>query len=57
MRKYMREIYRRRAEKKGLKPSKAVAEAWNRYQIRKAGKLARKLNQARGSHKRPRIAP
>ena len=49
MRKYMREILRRRGEKLGVKPSRYVAAQWNRYEVRKLGKARRRRNQAHGT--------
>lgn len=49
MRKYMREILRRRGERKGLKPSRYVAQMWNRYQARKLGEAQRRANVAHGT--------
>ncbi len=49
MRKHMREILRRRAEKLGVKPSRYVAQAWNRYECRKLGEAERRANKAHGT--------
>lgn len=49
MRKYMREILRRRGEKLGVKPSRYVATQWNRYEARKLGEAKRRANKAHGT--------
>ena len=49
MRKYMREILRRRAERIGVKPSRYVATQWNRYEARKLGEKQRRANVAHGT--------
>ena len=49
MRKHMREIMRRRAERLGVKASRYVAKMWNTYEIKKLGAAERALNQRRGT--------
>lgn len=49
MRKYMREILRRRGERIGVKPSRYVAQMWNRYETRKLGEARRRRNKAHGT--------
>lgn len=44
MRKYRRTIYRAYAERKGIKASRYVREAWERYQIKKVGRAVRVFN-------------
>lgn len=52
MRKHMREILRRRAEKLGVKASRYVAEEWNKHQVRKLGREQRAVNVMRGTKPR-----
>lgn len=52
MRKYIRAIIRTEGEREHLKPSRYVKAAFERIQQKKYGVEKRKLNQARGTHKR-----
>lgn len=52
MRKYIREMIRRQAEKRGFKPSKTVHALWVRYQNEKRGEFVRMANAAKGTHKK-----
>lgn len=52
MRKYIRNALRVEAERMGVKPSKYVAEEYDRYACKKYGKARRRINQAKGTHKR-----
>lgn len=52
MRKYIRNMLRVRAERMGAKPSKHVAEEYDRYAVEKYGATRRRINQAKGTHKR-----
>ena len=49
MRKHMREILRRQAEKKGVKPSRYVRQIWDKYQIKKVGIHRRASNAIYGT--------
>ena len=51
-RKIIRNGMRREAEFHGAKASKFVKNEFDRYQIKKVGATVRKLNQAKGTHKR-----
>lgn len=52
MRKLMREMIRRQAEKEHYKPSRAVHVIWERYQNKKRGEFVRLANVAKGTHKK-----
>lgn len=52
MRRIKRSMLRAYAERNSINPSSFVAEAWERYQIRKLGLSARRANQRHGT--RPR---
>lgn len=52
MRKHMREILRRRAERIGVKASRYVAQAWNKHEVRKLGEGQRARNRAHGTKPR-----
>lgn len=52
MRKYIRNMLRVRAERMGAKPSKHVAEEYDRYAVARYGETRRRINQAKGTHKR-----
>lgn len=52
IRKVIRNGMRHDAEKKGVKASKWVRNAWDRYQLKKVGAKKRRINQAKGA--RPR---
>lgn len=49
MRKHMREILRRRAERLGVKASRYVARKWDEYEVRKLGREQRAVNVMRGT--------
>lgn len=51
-RKIIRGIFRNEAKEMGVKPSKWVNREFNRYQITKYGLKKRKINQAKGTHRR-----
>lgn len=52
MRKYIRYMLRKKAEKMGVKASQYVSKEFNKIQIKKYGYLKRKINQLKGTHKR-----
>lgn len=52
MRKHIRAMLRGKAEKMGAKPSKWVRSEFDRYQIKKYGDKRRKINRAKGTHRR-----
>lgn len=52
MRKHMREILRRKAERLGVKASRYVAAKWNEYEVRKLGREQRAVNIQRGTKPR-----
>ncbi len=52
MRKILRDIIRSNAERGGYKPSKAVKSEWDKFQIKRIGATARKINQAKATHKK-----
>ena len=52
MRKYIRNMLRVRAKRLGVKPSKHVAEEYDRYAVARYGETRRRINQAKGTHKR-----
>lgn len=52
MRKLLRSILRSKAEKMGVKPSRYVRTEFDEYQSKKYGRVVRKLNQVKGTHKR-----
>ena len=49
MRRIKRSMLRAYAERKGIKTSSYVAEAWDKYQIRKFGLSVRRANQRHGT--------
>lgn len=49
MRRLKRAILRHRAEKKGVKPSRYVFNAWDRIQTKKVGAHERARNRLRGT--------
>lgn len=51
-RKIIRNALRVKAERMGVKPSQYVARQFDRIQIEKYGKTRRRINQAKGTHKR-----
>lgn len=52
MRKYVRGMLRREAERKKIKPSKWVNREFDRIQIKKYGIEQREINKAKGTHKK-----
>ena len=52
MRKYVRNALRVKAKRMGVKPSKYVAEEYDRYAVKKYGETRRRINRAKGTHKR-----
>ena len=52
MRKYVRNILRSKAERMRVKASRYVGSEFNDMQVEKYGAVYRKVNQARGTHKR-----
>ena len=52
MRKVIRNALRVKAERMGVKPSKYVAEEYDRYAVKRYGETRRRINQAKGTHKR-----
>ena len=52
MRKYKRYALRRLAERRGMKASTFVANAWDRYQIKRVGWSRRRMNQRHGTKPR-----
>lgn len=49
-RKFIRKMLKVKAEHIGVKPSKYVKETFDRYQIKKYGRIRRLINQAKGTH-------
>ena len=52
MRKYVRHLLRRQAERIGVKPSRFVRSEFDRLQIKKQGRDKARINQLKGTHKR-----
>lgn len=52
MRKIIRNKLRAEARRKGVKPSLYVAREFDRFQVDKYGHIVRRINQAKGTHKR-----
>lgn len=52
MRKIIRNALRVKAERMGVKPSKYVAREFDRYSVERYGETRRRINQAKGTHKR-----
>ena len=52
MRKYIRSMLRAEANRKGVNASRYVAREFDRYQVNKYGEPRRRINQAKGTHKR-----
>ena len=52
MRKYIRNALRAEAERMGVNPSRYVSRGFDRYQVKKYGETRRRINQAKGTHKR-----
>ena len=51
-RKIIRNALRVKAERMGVKPSQYVSRQFDRIQVEKYGKIRRRINQAKGTHKR-----
>lgn len=51
-RKLIRNALRVKAERLGVKPSEYIARRFDRIQIERYGKDRRRINQAKGTHKR-----
>lgn len=51
-RKHIRKMLRATAERTGVKPSLYVRREFDRYQVKKYGEKVRRINQAKGTHKR-----
>ena len=52
MRKYIRQMLRKRAENAGIKPSKFVHSRFVNMQVEKYGQKTREINMAKGTHPR-----
>lgn len=52
MRKIIRNALRVKAERMGVKPSVYVANEYDRYAVARYGETRRRINQAKGTHKR-----
>lgn len=52
MRKIIRNALRVKAERMGVKPSQYVARQYDRYAVARYGATRRRINQAKGTHKR-----
>lgn len=52
MRKVIRNALRVKAERMGVKASKYVSREYDRYAVERYGKTRRRINQAKGTHKR-----
>lgn len=52
MRKLIRNALRVKAERMGVKPSQYVARQYDRYAVERYGETRRRINQAKGTHKR-----
>lgn len=52
MRKYVRNMLRSKAERMRVKPSRYVGSKFNDIQVEKYGSTRRKINQAKGTHRR-----
>lgn len=52
MRKYFRNKLRGEAERMGVKPSRYVSREFDKYQVKRYGETRRRVNQAKGTHKR-----
>ena len=50
MRKFIRKMLRGKAEKMGVRPSLYVRSEFDRRQAKKYGRIARRINQAKGTH-------
>lgn len=51
-RKLIRNMFRIEGARRGVKPSRYVANRFNRYQVEKYGEIVRRINQAKSTHKR-----
>lgn len=51
-RKLVRNMLRLKAKRLGVKPSEYVARRFDRIQIERYGETRRRINQAKGTHKR-----
>ena len=52
MRKFIRNALRAQAERMGVKPSRYVSREFDRIAVKKYGEKRRRINQAKGTHKR-----
>ena len=52
MRKIIRSMLRAKAEDMGVKPSRYVSREFDSYQVKKYGRIRRRICQAIGTHKR-----
>lgn len=52
MRKYIRNALRVAAKRMGVKPSLYVSRKFDEYQVGKYGAVRRRINKAKGTHKR-----
>lgn len=52
LRKLIRNALRVKAERMGVKPSQYVARQYDRYAVERYGETRRRINQAKGTHKR-----
>ena len=52
MRKYIRNLIRADAKRRGIKASRYVRSEFGTHQVKKYGYRARLINQAKGTHKR-----
>ena len=51
-RKFIRYALKRKAERMGVKASRYVAGEFDKIQVKKYGRVLRRINQAKGTHKR-----
>ena len=51
-RKFIRYALKRKAERMGVKASRYVAREFDKIQVEKYGRVCRRINQAKGTHKR-----
>ena len=52
MREFIRNMLRAEGERLGVKPSRYVARKFDDRQVKKYGETVRRINQAKGTHKR-----
>lgn len=52
MREFVRNKLRAEGERLEVKPSRYVAHKFDRHQVKKYGETVRRINQAKGTHKR-----